>query len=292
MVKALRQTSLNSMHSVGLEFGGQIQKLDERSAILVGHQFFAFAQAVFESVSLNRMLANPAKDASLKRHLVSELGKSIKAEKLVVEVVSALCCRKWSDIKDLFNACCEFGFNSLMVAVAKRHEANALKQVEDELFMMIRFLKDESTRDEELMMIRDILSSEGRPLNGRAKLLEDLFEKKVDEVSLLLAKYATARIRGGKRFVDSLQEVSNQIAAVRAKRVVSICTAVALTKPQQARLEGLLEKKYNSEIQMNIVIDPDMLGGIRIRSGGETFDDTVAGKVDLLNTALDIAFKK
>lgn len=278
----MHQISLAAKHSVGVNYGDKLSKSTEEQAFARAQYFYAFAKAVHSSPSLMRALTDLGKSYEQKHKLISTLSSSIKADELVTDVIVDLSSKNWSQSYDFYASICEFGINSAIISLSKRgKDANeSLKMAEDELFYMIRALKDQSTIYNDLNLLRDYLSSENKPLDARLKIVDDLFAGKIDEVSLLLAKFAVLAIHGAGRYVNALQELSNDVANMRGYKVAHICAAVKPTAPQLKRLEALLEKEYEQKMQLNIVIDPNILGGIRVRVDDAMFDHSILNKLN------------
>ena len=53
----------------------------------------------------------------------------------------------------------------------------------------------------------------------------------------------------------------------------------SLTDEQIARLSDLLQKRYGRPVDVHVGIDPEVLGGLRVRVGDELLDDTVARRL-------------
>ncbi len=60
---------------------------------------------------------------------------------------------------------------------------------------------------------------------------------------------------------------------------VTIITAQALTKEQLLSAQALVEKKLG-KVTIVQTVDPTVLGGIQIKIGSQTFDATIAGKLE------------
>ncbi len=60
---------------------------------------------------------------------------------------------------------------------------------------------------------------------------------------------------------------------------VTIITAQALTKEQLHSAQALVEKKLG-KVTIVQTVDPTVLGGIQIKIGSQTFDATIAGKLE------------
>jgi len=56
--------------------------------------------------------------------------------------------------------------------------------------------------------------------------------------------------------------------------------ATPLTEQQAARLTSQLESMYSSAVKLQVVIDPQVLGGIRVQVGDEVMDGTISRRID------------
>lgn len=67
---------------------------------------------------------------------------------------------------------------------------------------------------------------------------------------------------------------------------VTITTAVTLTAKQTETLTAALEKKYGQPVTLTKIIDPQVLGGIKLMIGSTQYDATVAYKLSQLEHQL------
>lgn len=68
---------------------------------------------------------------------------------------------------------------------------------------------------------------------------------------------------------------------------VTATTAVALTKKQQQTILEAIEKKHaGARVELREVVDPSVLGGIRLTIGSLDFDATVKTKLGQLKYQL------
>jgi F-type H+-transporting ATPase subunit delta len=73
----------------------------------------------------------------------------------------------------------------------------------------------------------------------------------------------------------------SKIAADRRERfVATVRSAAPLSESDRSRLAAALERQYGRPVHLNVVVDPDVLGGLRVEVGEEVIDGTVANKLD------------
>jgi F-type H+-transporting ATPase subunit delta len=126
--------------------------------------------------------------------------------------------------------------------------------------------------------LRDLLADEGRPADARLALLEELLGGKVQPVTLELLRHVVRLPRG--RGLDLVVDRLAALAAERRGRSVAQVTAAApLTAQQERRLAEDLSRIYGRDIDIQVDLDPSLLGGLVIRVGDEVIDGSVAARL-------------
>lgn len=69
------------------------------------------------------------------------------------------------------------------------------------------------------------------------------------------------------------------------KRKVVVESAVELDPPTRQRVFSDLALKYGNDLDVDYLINPALLGGLRIRVGNDVFDGSVQGRIDRLAKA-------
>jgi len=65
-----------------------------------------------------------------------------------------------------------------------------------------------------------------------------------------------------------------------------IHSAFAIDAPQIDQIVKKLEAKYQRKVRVEISVDPQLIGGVKIVVGDKVFDATVRGKLDAMSAAL------
>jgi F-type H+-transporting ATPase subunit delta len=144
-------------------------------------------------------------------------------------------------------------------------------EVEDELFRFARTLAAEPR-------LRELLADQGQPVDGRLGLLDSLLSGKVAPVTLQLLQQIVRLPRG--RLLDAMAERLAELAAEHRGRSVALVTAAAaLTAEQERRLAEDLSRIYGRSLDVQVEVDPDLLGGLIIRVGDEVIDGSIAARL-------------
>jgi F-type H+-transporting ATPase subunit delta len=108
---------------------------------------------------------------------------------------------------------------------------------------------------------------------------------KLDEsrVRTVVNSVAKSKPRGYIAILDAFARlVSNEVDRQRA--VVE--SAIALTPTTQTELQGSLSKKYGRPLSLEFNVNPELLGGIRVKVGSDVWDGSVKARLAALSSAL------
>jgi len=153
-----------------------------------------------------------------------------------------------------------------------------LDEVEDELF---RFARSYESSEE----LRDALTDESIPAARRQSIVEDLLEAKATPTTVQLVSLVVAggRSRDLPAIIDRLVQ---RAASSKDAEVAEVRTAVALSDDQQDRLRAALANATGRNVNLKIVVDPDVLGGIVATVGDSVIDGTVRTHLEQLKSRL------
>jgi F-type H+-transporting ATPase subunit delta len=162
-----------------------------------------------------------------------------------------------------------------LFAVARAE--GTLGEVEDELF---RFSQTLQGNDE----LRKALTDAGIPAARRQQIVEDLLGGKASPTTVALVSMVvgTGRARELPRIIKRLVEMS---AAEANKEVAEVRSAVPLTEDQRERLAKALEDATGKQVEVKVVVDPSVLGGIVAQVGDTVIDGSVRRRLDQLKNA-------
>lgn len=143
----------------------------------------------------------------------------------------------------------------------------ALADVEDELF---RFAKIAETDAK----LRDALRDAAVPVENRKAMLADLLGGRANAQTINLLGFILEQ--GRARQLGEIVEGLVELAAERRSNVVAeVRTAVALSDKQKDRLRAALSKATGRKVELKVLVDPSVVGGVIARVGDQVFDGTV-----------------
>ncbi|MER6357527.1 F0F1 ATP synthase subunit delta [Streptomyces sp. NPDC001634] len=217
---------------------------------------------------LRRVLTDPAKPGEAKAELVQRLlGGQVGGP--AVDLVAGMARSRWSQPRDLVDALEELANLADLTAAEK---AGALDDVEDELF---RFGRIVSSNTE----LRAALTDRAASTSAKIELLHRLLGGRANVTTERLVTRLVTAPRG--RSLEAGIESLSRLAAARRERLVAVVTsAVPLSDVQKRRLGAALAKLYGRQMHLNLDVDPDVVGGIRVQVGDEVINGSIADRLD------------
>ena len=234
----------------------------------VGDALFSVAALLDEQPSLRAALTDPARSGEDKAALAASLLRGKVAEQ-VVDLVSGMVRSRWSTPRDLAEGTARLGVEAVLVS-AQRHDR--LDEVQDELF---RFARTVASQPE----LRLALTDRGLPVERKSDLLTELLKEKTTVEAARLIVHAVTEPRGHS-LESNLEALADAAAARRQRQVATVAAAVPLTENQRDRLAAALSAQLGHDVQLNVVIDPEVVGGLRVSLGDEVIDGTLATRLD------------
>jgi F-type H+-transporting ATPase subunit delta len=258
----MQGASRNSLASLRdqLPDSGDLSQLSE--------QLYAVVSLLTSQASLRRALSDPSSAGVTKVHVVDQLLAS-RLNPQALELVRAAARTRWSQPRDLVDALEELAVDAALITA---QDASALDSVEDELFRFDRILAAEPT-------LRAALTDRNLPADRKQQLLHRLLDGKVNDVTFRLLERAVLEPRG--RTIESAIRELSHLAAQRRERVIAhVTSAVPLSDDEERDLAAALARSFEHEIQLQLVVDPALIGGLTVRVGDELIDASVARQLD------------
>jgi F-type H+-transporting ATPase subunit delta len=162
-----------------------------------------------------------------------------------------------------------------LFAVARAE--GTLGEVEDELFRFSQVLQGS---DE----LREALTDPRIPASRRQQIVEDLLGGKASDTTVALVSMVvgTGRARELPDIVARLVEMS---AAEANKEVAEVRSAVPLNDDQRKRLAEALNRATGKQVEVKVIVDPSVMGGIVAQVGDTVIDGSVRSRLEQLKNA-------
>ncbi|WP_435742176.1 F0F1 ATP synthase subunit delta [Nocardioides sp. SYSU DS0663] len=263
MTSSFRGASADSVAGLVEELPQVVPSAD--SASTVADELFSVSQTVRAEGSLRRFATDVSVPAEAKAGLVRQVFGGKVSEATLTLVASAVG-RRWTAGRDLADA-----LEHLGVVSAVRAADDQAARLSDELFAFSQTVKDNPA-------LRDALSDPARTLEDKAGLVRSLLEGKAHPATVVLAIQSLA---GTHRTVGvALAEYQKVAAEAHGRGVATVRVARELSDDERGRLAGALSRQYGRPVHLNLLVEPALLGGMRVEIGDDVIDGTVSGRLD------------
>ncbi|UCR90140.1 F0F1 ATP synthase subunit delta [Mycetocola spongiae] len=232
---------------------------------------FAAGRAVGNSAQLRALLSDPSAEAALKAAAVDQVfGKAVgeSARALLRQAVS----QRWSSPEDLLEGIEDLGLRAAAVS------AGAEATITSELFEFGRIVAS----DAELELA--LGSKLGKP-SEKVAVTAKLLQGKALPETIAIVEQLVAQPRG-RRIRELLRTAAATVADQQGFSIATVTSALPLSAAQVERVAAGLTAQYGRSLRVNQIVDPSIIGGLRVQIGDDVFDGSVSTRLSELRLQL------
>lgn len=231
--------------------------------LAVAGELFDAARAIDASSQLRGALADPAAASAARRKVVADVfGPVLSAP--AVALLSAAVDQRWSAASELVDGVEELAVRATSIAAPDA-------DLEGELFAVARLV----SANPELELA---LASRLGESSAKAELIRSLLSGRVGEPATLIVASLVRHPRE-RRVRQLLDRAMSLVADQRGRVIATVTVAAPLAQAQVDRLTTALASRYGRQVALNTVVDPAVVGGVRIQVADDLIDASVATRL-------------
>ncbi|HEY8913557.1 F0F1 ATP synthase subunit delta [Lacisediminihabitans sp.] len=234
-------------------------------------ELFSAGRIIGGSAQLISMLSDTSTDAADKQAILSAVFGSNLSEP-TLGLLGTVVSHRWSSTDDLLAGIEELGLR------AAADSAPATVNIDAELFAFGTAVSSDS--ELELAVSSKLGSTE-----SKVALVEALLVGKASPQTLSIVRHLMQQPRG-RRIGELLRTAASIVADQSGLAVATITSATAIRAVQLERLQKGLAAKFGQALKFNLVVDPALIGGLRVQVGDRVMDGSVASKLKDLRLQL------
>jgi F-type H+-transporting ATPase subunit delta len=108
--------------------------------------------------------------------------------------------------------------------------------------------------------------------------MQTLLGGRTSEATTLVVSSLVQQPRG-RRVRGLLSRAIRLVAEQRGRTVATVTTAAPLTDAQAQRLSTALSRTYGGQVTINPVVDPSVVGGVRVQIADDVIDGSIASRL-------------
>lgn len=224
---------------------------------------FAASDALGQQYRLRTTLSDPAVPGQTRGQIARRLfgGRIPGAAVELVAQASALA----TDSGSLEAAVERQGVRAVFTA------SGQVSEVQDEVFRIARTIEADPA-------LQSTLTDPLIEVAARQRLVAELLGNRALPASVLLVQRAVQR--RGRTLVKTLDGYVEVAAQIGRHSVARVTVAQPLTTEQRSALRTQLTRIYGADIDIQVAIDPEVLGGARIEIGDDLIDGTILSRMN------------
>jgi F-type H+-transporting ATPase subunit delta len=260
----MRGPSAEASATLGDQMVAAVSAADSATTARVGEDLFGLADVLRTTASLRRVVTDASVETPAKVHLVRGLFEG-KVDPISLDLLVTAVGLRWTVTRDL-----PLVLENLGVVATVRSAENA-GRVADELFAFDQLLVENPD-------LRGTLSDPVRSIEDKRALLRGLLENRIlPATSRLVEQSLTGTHRTASVAIQEYQKVA---AGVHGARVAVVRVARELPAGELERLRTALTAQYGRDLHLNVVVEPELIGGLRVEIGDDVIDGTVSSRLD------------
>ncbi len=231
-------------------------------------ELFTALDTVDASAPLRRALTDPSWSVERRTGVVGSLFGS-KLSEGALTVLNTLAGLKWSTPRDFGDALEQLA-TTAVAASAERDGLDGLERLSGELLSFNRAV--EQSHD-----LQRALTDPQAPAASKGNLAERLMDGSSAEARLLVRQ--AARSPRGLKPVNLVRQFVDTVARRQKLWIADVTVARPLAPAQQDRLAAGLKRLFGRDLKLDVAVDPELVGGIRVQVGDDVVDSSLQSRL-------------
>jgi F-type H+-transporting ATPase subunit delta len=255
-MRSATREALASTRAVLADLGGAAD-------LAAGQEILASGRAIAGAPQLLGLFSDATADPAGKKVVIDRVFAS--QSDATRAVLTAVAGSRWSSHDDLLAGIEDAGIRAVAAT------ADASVDLDGEFFAFENAVRSDANL--ELALGTKL----GSPAE-KAALVERLLGGKASAQTIAILSHLVQQPRG-RRIGELVRDASDIVADQADKLVATVFTAQPLDAGQTARVARGLQTKYGRAVSINSVVDPAIVGGVRVQIGDDVIDGTVSSRL-------------
>jgi F-type H+-transporting ATPase subunit delta len=272
----LRSASRDAQAAVVARFDALAGSLSPTDLSTLSEELVSVDSLLLREPILTRHLAEANGEIDAKRQLLQRVFGG-KVGSTTLDLLETAVGVRWSRTEDFVGTIEHVARLALLTRAEREGQAD---EVAEQLFRFGRVLDNEP-------QLTQMLGDYSRPSAERVALLRGVLDRASGTnptAAALLAE--TIELIRGERADEAVAELAQLAVARRGEAVAEVAAAAELSDAQRHRLSDLLARIYHTPVSLQLIVDPELLGGLAVAVGDEVIDGTLSSRLAAAATKL------
>jgi F-type H+-transporting ATPase subunit delta len=162
------------------------------------------------------------------------------------------------------------GYAQALFSVAEAE--GALGSVEDELFTFAKALEQNTE-------LREALTDPALPAENKKAVVSDVVGDRAHPITVSLLGFMIESGRS-RELPSIVQELATMAAERRRHALAEVRTAIPLSEERRIRLAEALTKATGKSLEVKVIVDPSVIGGVVAHVGDEVIDGSIRTRLN------------
>ncbi len=273
----MRSASREAQAAVVERFESVSGSLSTSDLGTLADELVAVGSLLLREPALARHLAEANGEYNAKRQLVARvLGGRVGST--TIDLIETAASVRWSKTVDLVTALENVSRLSLLAKAQREGQAD---EVAEQLFRFGRIIETQP-------QLTALLGDFSKPAAERVSLLRSVLDRSSTSINPTAAALLahTVELLRGERADEAVQDLAELAVSSRGEIVAEVSAAADLSDSQRRRLTEILSRIYHTPVSLQLIVNPELLGGLAVAVGDEVIDGTLSSKLEAAATKL------
>jgi F-type H+-transporting ATPase subunit delta len=168
------------------------------------------------------------------------------------------------------------GYATALFGIAEAE--GALDRVSDELFRVAKAVEQNHE-------LRSALTDIAIPTERKQAVLTDLLGERASPLTLNILGFVVSQGRA-RELSEIVNDLADLAAQARSQELAEVRTAVELDDETKKKLADALGKATGKTVDVKVVVDPSVVGGVYAKVGDQVIDATIRRRLQELREQL------
>src|SRR4051812_4967817 len=153
-----------------------------------------------------------------------------------------------------------------------------LERIEADLFSFSQALQQSD-------QLRTALTDQQLPASRRQQIVEDLLGERAEPIAVALVSFVVGAGHA-RDLPEIIDRMVRRAAEEKDREVAEVRSAIPLDDEQKRRLTDALNRATGKQVEVRVIVDPQVMGGIVVQVGDTVIDGSVRRRLEELKARL------